>query len=75
MHAVKSKTQEDFKYVPKTQVVSKYKRPRIELPDEITNKLDPNLMRNVVGVDEATFNKFICPCRILGNSIFYFLIR
>ena len=41
------------------------------LPTKITNVINPNLMKVVAGVDARTFNKFICPSRILSELNFY----
>ena len=39
-----------------------------EPADKITHSINANLMKTLVGVNANTFNKFIAPSRILGNT-------
>lgn len=38
--------------------------------DKITHSINANLMKTMVGVNPNTFNKFIAPSRILGNTFY-----
>lgn len=42
-----------------------------KLPKKITNTINPNLMKTEAAVSDSNFNRFITPCRILGNAYYY----